>query len=792
MFSPPLDDASISSFVSSPALDDVTAPLQDRARSWLDANCAYCHRPGGVNAGFDARFTTPFVDQGFIGTPVRDDLGNPGTVVLYPGDAILSAIWQRSAAVGSIAMPPLAKELPEQPAVDLLAEWIERLPSAVPNNPPNLINPGDQNNRPGELVTLSLVASDQDGDVLYFDAAGLPPGLTLDHTTGEISGTLSASAADSHNVTVSVSDAIEVSAASFVWSVGEGGSIGTCGDGNLDAGEACDDGNRTSGDGCTTGCVLEVCGDGVVNNGGAEACEPPGTALCTNVCTLRTPRCGDGFLTPPEQCEDGNLVDGDGCGLDCTPEGGADLTYTGTIIARITNPVGGGSKDLEIIRDGDKPPVGNTSSSRQYDTYSGGAVATEDWIGYQYSTDQLFGQVVFQEGKNFVDGGYFLWLTVQVRQQGTWVEAPGVTITPAYAVNDGIHYNTYVLDFDPVVGDAIRIYGAPGGSKYFISVGELEVYSASASSLCGNGALDGGEECDDSNVVDSDGCSSTCAREFCGDGVVNNAGAEACEPPGTDVCTASCSIRTPTCGDGSVDLGEGCDDGNTIGGDGCSADCTFETRIDLTDSGAIIARITTPIGGGSKDPEVIRDDDKPPVGNTSSIRQYDTNSGGAVATEDWIGYEYATNQRFGQVVFQEGKNFEDGGYFLWVTVQVRQDGSWIEAPGVTITPAYAVNDGIHFNTYVLDFDPVVGDAIRIYGAPGGSKYFISIGELEVYSAPITGGCSVGNGTAPIDPVILLGVLGLALVRRRRRLRPASSPLAPFSHKVRVAERPSRH
>ena len=265
MFSPPVDDASIPSLGKSPAPGDVTAPLQDRARSWLDANCSHCHRPGGANAGFDARFTTPFVDQAFVWTMVRDDLGNPGTVVIYPGDPVLSAAWQRSAAVGPIAMPPLAKALPEQPAVDLLAEWIERLdPVVVVNNAPELESPGDQNSRQDDVISLDLIATDDDGDSLYFDAAGLPEGLTLDHDAGQISGTLASAGVTS--VTVSASDGPAVSVATFEWLV----AMPFCGDDITDDDEECDDGNTDDGDGCSSVCEIEPppMPDGGIPDGG--------------------------------------------------------------------------------------------------------------------------------------------------------------------------------------------------------------------------------------------------------------------------------------------------------------------------------------------------------------------------------------------------------------------------------------------------------------------------------------------------------------------------------------------
>ncbi len=141
---------------------------------------------------------------------------------------------------------------------------------------------------------------------------------------------------------------------------------------------------------------------------------------------------------------------------------------------------------------------------------------------------------------------------------------------------------------------------------------------------CGNGVIGSGEECDDANHVDGDGCSSACTIEpgwtcsgqpsecaFCGDGIVE--GDEQCDlgpaspesgncpadadPPTCGACARSCSstcqligrctgnaaccttaadcpMDEGCCGNGTVESGELCDDGNTLGGDTCTPACT--------------------------------------------------------------------------------------------------------------------------------------------------------------------------------------------------------------------------
>ena len=150
-----------------------------------------------------------------------------------------------------------------------------------------------------------------------------------------------------------------------------------------------------------------------------------------------------------------------------------------SIIAKVSVPSGGGV-GLAVIRDGDRPARGTEDTRRQYDSYDGNNAASEDWVGYTFASAQTFTRVVFQEGVHFWDGGWFLTLTVQVRQSGQWVAVRNLVTTPAYAANNGMSFDTYTLGFDPIQGDGIRIYGAPGGAAAFISVGELDVYASTS------------------------------------------------------------------------------------------------------------------------------------------------------------------------------------------------------------------------------------------------------------------------------------------------------------------------
>jgi cysteine-rich repeat protein len=94
-----------------------------------------------------------------------------------------------------------------------------------------------------------------------------------------------------------------------------------CGDGQKSATEECDDGDLQDGDGCTSTCTLEpYCGDAV--QAADEECDD-GNNAGGDGCSagcVIEPFCGDGARDPGEDCDDGAHVPSDGCSPECKTE----------------------------------------------------------------------------------------------------------------------------------------------------------------------------------------------------------------------------------------------------------------------------------------------------------------------------------------------------------------------------------------------------------------------------------------------------------------------------------------
>jgi fibro-slime domain-containing protein len=314
-----------------------------------------------------------------------------------------------------------------------------------------------------------------------------------------------------------------------------------CGDGINNQGgiEECDDGNVLPGDGCNGACKVEK----------NWKCPPAGP--CTRLIV-----CGDKQVGAGEVCDDGNTTDGDGCNSTCTVQDPAFTCIPGQLCVRTSEC---GNKRIEA---GEDCEDGNTNSG---------------------------------------DG-----CSSTCKLEGGWVcPNPGQPCKPAPRCGDGVMQPTIgevCDDGNKADGDGCSADCKIKGVGCACTPGKLCVCPKVE---CGNGILEGNEKCDDNNTTSGDGCSGDCktvekgfqcrvagkaCTPKCGDGITS--GAEACDDGNNDSgdgCSATCHLElgwkcsgspskctSTTCGDNKVEGAEGCDDGNTMPFDGCSEDCQIE------------------------------------------------------------------------------------------------------------------------------------------------------------------------------------------------------------------------
>ena len=127
VLSPAPDETELGNLPKAVNPRDETAPLTDRARSYIDTNCASCHRPQGVYANFDARLTTPLKEQHLINGLLVGGYGIEGEGVIRPRESDRSIFLHRLASLGADRMPPIGKSTIDERGVRLINEWIESL-----------------------------------------------------------------------------------------------------------------------------------------------------------------------------------------------------------------------------------------------------------------------------------------------------------------------------------------------------------------------------------------------------------------------------------------------------------------------------------------------------------------------------------------------------------------------------------------------------------------------------------------------------------------------------------------
>lgn len=322
-----------------------------------------------------------------------------------------------------------------------------------------------------------------------------------------------------------------------------------CGDGVINEDEVCDDGNLRNCDGCN--------------------------ADCSRVDDL----CGDEILECSETCDDGNLTNDDGCEDTCQPTGIAGIRVPGNKARNgclvqwdltTANPALGRNGNL----DNEQSCTDGDPACDQDDTINNSCVwEISACLGVNNPELPICDShpIAFAKlrkprvgfGKNPVD------LANADQVAGALLELGGTVKSGRRTLQSGPNLpanGTCTNPFGFVVPVGVRglapkalSVGARDASGRSLVGNKMSLTCLPNDAVCGNGALEVGERCDDGNLNSCDGCSSTC--------------------------------RVEVCGNGTLECGEQCDDGDLNGTE--SSRCNLSCEIAPTD-------LRIPGGGSSR------------------------------------------------------------------------------------------------------------------------------------------------------------------------------------------------
>lgn len=110
---------------------DRSADITRRARSYLHANCAHCHRRhGGGTAAIELPYELPLAETRALGVrPTQGTFGIHRAAVIAAGDPRRSVLFYRMAKLGRGHMPHLGPSLVDENGLRLVHAWIAQLPA---------------------------------------------------------------------------------------------------------------------------------------------------------------------------------------------------------------------------------------------------------------------------------------------------------------------------------------------------------------------------------------------------------------------------------------------------------------------------------------------------------------------------------------------------------------------------------------------------------------------------------------------------------------------------------------
>jgi uncharacterized repeat protein (TIGR03806 family) len=164
LLDPAVSDQELATLPSLAAMNDTSRSIEDRARSYLDANCAHCHRPGGTVAYFDARYSTPLAKQEIVDGPILINEGIDRPHVISPHDIWRSIAYMRADTNSDIRMPPIARETIDAEGMQVLHDWIDSMPGKDVLVPPKITPEGGTY---AAAVNVTLSSPDPGAQIRY-------------------------------------------------------------------------------------------------------------------------------------------------------------------------------------------------------------------------------------------------------------------------------------------------------------------------------------------------------------------------------------------------------------------------------------------------------------------------------------------------------------------------------------------------------------------------------------------------------------------------------------------------
>ena len=357
-----------------------------------------------------------------------------------------------------------------------------------------------------------------------------------------------------------------------------------CGDGITDSGEACDDGNRLNGDYCSADCseITGWCGDGKIQIG-LEACDnaDPNTGsregtgdYCSNDCSEIVGSCGDGIVQSNEKCDKANPGEGGGHGI--------GPHYCSDNCMEITGWCGDGIQQIEVE---DCDDGANNGKYDHCNTTCTGTIGCGDGVvqpAYEKCDDGNNENGDYCSADCQIDNGscgdgivkYF-----EICDKANPGEGGGQGIG-AYCSDDCKEILGECGDnkIDAAAGEECDEGPNPNTGCTYGTVVGCQVCSSTCRKIpgtrryCGDGTIQSDHEnCDDGNTVDGDYCSADCQTVTGSCGDGIKQNNEACDTDLDPYCSADCKTIAGTCGDGDINGNEECD----LGADNGKTDCAY-------------------------------------------------------------------------------------------------------------------------------------------------------------------------------------------------------------------------